>query len=750
MQRTGTTSCSSVSCLFSLNKVERPFAVIGISALCALIFSVFLDTTVRIATMAFCAVVFVILFIWKKREAFRGYLRLSAALLTVLLAFFAYELKLRMEIQPAAELAEKMAQVEGRVLGYPDEQFGKFYYTLEVERVLVEETALEIGTFRTRMSTSTALYCRPGDRIRTEVAFFAYPDSFGFSSKSSYAAKGISVACYQKSYTAQVLDGYEESITTIFAGLQRELSETVGVMLPGQEAALVQAMLLGDRDGISAEVDDSFRQSGISHLLVVSGLHMSMVSGFILGFLSLLRLPKKVKNPLAILATVGFMLLTGLSVSVLRSGIMMIIFLTADLFGREADALSSLGIAILVMCVTNPLIGGDVGYLLSVFATMGIIVLSGPLQKILLRPFRRLPRISSRLNGAASGLAAGIAASLFILPLQVYLFGSISLMGPFATLLMSLPCTAMMLMAALSLLLFSIPALQLLSQPFVYLCGLLCRLILNLADWLSQWTMFSLDTHGPYALLPLCGALCLAAVLILRKPLRLTKILAPVLMAVMILLSVLLYDVKYDGSVILAVPNQGDDSTVVVMKGKEAAILSSGGYNLSVVGGILQERDIHTVSSILIRGDESDEIGALYSLMGRYPVDCVYFPEEFYVDRQLKAALGDTPFLFYGETLEYEALEGLPVEFHSPQLMRFTVSGRTVFLETGAADGGSSDILLTNNMESRVNSPFTVMQSDDIIIPMREVSSQYLFTCRNYVTYLDFLKDGSLQIRGEE
>jgi len=730
--------------------MERPFAVIGISALCALIFSVFLDTAARIALMALCAAVFVILVWWKKREAFRGYLRMSAALLTVLLAFFAYELKLRLEVAPAAELAGITAQIEARVLDYPVEQYGKFYYILEVERILAEDEAVNIGAFHTRMSASAALYCEPGDRICTQVTFYAYSDTFGFSSKSSYEAKGIPVSCYQSSYNAQVRDGSEGSLLISFARLRQALSENVSVMLPDKEAALVRAMLLGDRSGISPETDDSFRQSGITHLLVVSGLHMSMVSGIILGFLSLLRLPRRVKNPLAILATIGFMLLSGLSVSVLRSGIMMIIFLAADLLGRETDGLNSLGIAIFVMCVSNPLIGGDIGYLLSVFATMGIIVLSAPLQRIIMKPFLRFPRLSQRMNSVASGLAAGISASVFILPFQIYLFGNISLMGPFATVLLSLPCTVMMYMAVLSLLLFSFPVLQLLAQPFIYLCGMLCRLILNLADWLSQWTVFSLNTGGTYALLPLCGALCLLAVLILRKPERMTKILAPVFAVMMIILSVVLYTVKYDGSTILAVPDQGDDSCAVIMKDKEAAILSLDGYNTSAASSILQSRNINTVSSVFIRDDKPQVTEALMDILKKYSVGCVYLPEEFYVDRQLGAALGDTRYEFYKEGMRLEAMNGFSVQLSAGGTMRFTVSGRSVVLETGAANGGSCDILLTNHAESRVNSPFTVLQSDDIIIPIREVSSGYIFTCENRVTYLDFLKDGSLDIRGEE
>ena len=730
--------------------MERPFAVVGISALCALIFSVFLDTAARIAMMALCAAVLVILILWKKKDAFRGYLRMSAALFTVLLAFFAYELKLQLAVEPAANLAGTTARITAQVTDYPAEQYGKFYYILDVQEVVTEEEVLETGGFRTRMSSSTALYCEPGDRIETEVTFYGYSDTFGFSSKSSYAAKGIPVACYQTRYGAKVLEHSGGSTLLFFAKLRKELSGNASVMLPGKEASLVRAMLLGDRGGISPEVDDSFRQSGITHLLVVSGLHMSMVSGIILGFLSLLRLPRRVKNPLAILATIVFMLLSGLSVSVLRSGIMMIIFLAADLFGREPDALNSLGIAIFAMCVVNPLIGGDIGYLLSVFATMGIIVLSAPLQKFFLRPFRRFPRFSGKINGIASGFAAGISASLFILPLQVYLFGNISLMGPFATVLLSLPCTAMMYMAVLSLLLFSVPGLQLLAEPFAYLCGMLCRLILNLADWLSQWTVFSLNTGSTYALLPLCGALCLTAVLILRRPERLTKILAPVLTAMMVILSVALYAVKYDGSVVVAVPDQGEDSCVVVTRDAEAAVLSLGGYNTSAADSILRDRNIRTVSSVFIWDDQPQETEALMNLLKRYPVGCIYLPQEYYVDRQLRAVLRDTPYVFYEEKLQYDAMKNFPVEFGSGGAMRFVVSGRTVLLETGAAEGGNCDILFTNNAESRVNSPFTVLQSDDIIIPVREVSSQYIFACENRVTYFDFLSDGSLNIRGEE
>ena len=103
-------------------------------------------------------------------------------------------------------------------------------------------------------------------------------------------------------------------------------------------------MTVGDQDHISDEVDSAFRDAGISHLLVVSGLHLSAASGIGYWLLSR-RLGRRASALAACVLTAAFMGLVGLSPSVVRAGVMVLLVLGARILGEQADALTSMGLA---------------------------------------------------------------------------------------------------------------------------------------------------------------------------------------------------------------------------------------------------------------------------------------------------------------------------------------------------------------------------------------------------------------------
>ena len=137
-------------------------------------------------------------------------------------------------------------------------------------------------------------------------------------------------------------------------------------------AGVLTAMLVGDKDLLPEEVETLYRQNGISHILAISGLHISMLC---MGFFRLLR---KVRIPLKAatfltLAFLGFyVVLSGASTSSLRAGIMCLVLLLAKLLRRSYDLLSSLSFA--AMCVTflRPQELSSAGFLLSFGAVLGV------------------------------------------------------------------------------------------------------------------------------------------------------------------------------------------------------------------------------------------------------------------------------------------------------------------------------------------------------------------------------------------
>ena len=113
----------------------------------------------------------------------------------------------------------------------------------------------------------------------------------------------------------------------------------------GEEGAFAAALLTGDTSGLGETVVDGARATGLSHILAVSGLHLSILNGFLLVLFGKLRMNKWAANIVCILFTLGFMAVAAFTPSVLRAGIMSIILFIGRLAGREPDTLNSLGIA---------------------------------------------------------------------------------------------------------------------------------------------------------------------------------------------------------------------------------------------------------------------------------------------------------------------------------------------------------------------------------------------------------------------
>ena len=139
------------------------------------------------------------------------------------------------------------------------------------------------------------------------------------------------------------------------------------------------------------------------------------------------------------------------------------VLLLADSFGRRADSLNSLGLAVLVVCLFNPFAGGDLGFALSVTATLGIVLLYQPLPTLLLG--RVKGRFAKLWRFPAESLAATAAALLGTFPVQLAVFGGFPLLLPLANFLMVAPGTALLYLAFFGSFLTLLPATAPLRHP---------------------------------------------------------------------------------------------------------------------------------------------------------------------------------------------------------------------------------------------------------------------------------------------
>ncbi len=181
--------------------------------------------------------------------------------------------------------------------------------------------------------------------------------------------------------------------------------------------ALVAGFLLGDTRGIPPPIIDAYRNSGLSHLLAVSGENVAFVMALAAPLLRRLRLGPRTAAALAIV--VVFAAMTRFEPSVLRASAMAAIALLATLGGRPASGVRVLVYAVVVLLLVDPFLLHSVGFALSCGASAGIALFSRP--------------IGSRLPGPRflrEPFAVSIAAQVGVLPVLLWVFGTFPLITP--------------------------------------------------------------------------------------------------------------------------------------------------------------------------------------------------------------------------------------------------------------------------------------------------------------------------------
>lgn len=207
-------------------------------------------------------------------------------------------------------------------------------------------------------------------------------------------------------------------------GMRAALAAPLAALVPEPESAILLGIVLGERSGIARELRDAFAATGTAHLLAISGFNMTLVAGAVaLGLRGRAR-PALVATA-TVAAVVAYSALVGPGASVLRAALMASVGAVGLAIGRRGAAGNALGAAVTAMLLIDPRALEDVGFLLSVSATAGLVLW----QRDLAERFSGLP------SPLAEGLAATLAASLPTIPIVAAVFGRVSLVSPVANLI---------------------------------------------------------------------------------------------------------------------------------------------------------------------------------------------------------------------------------------------------------------------------------------------------------------------------
>jgi len=186
-------------------------------------------------------------------------------------------------------------------------------------------------------------------------------------------------------------------------------------------AGLAEGLLLGVKQGLGEELEATFRKTGITHIVVLSGYNIMLVVAFVMYFLALI-LPLRLRLLCGGIAIILFALMVGLSATVVRASAMASLILFAKATGRTYAVMRALCITALVMLFINPyLLVFDVGFQLSFLATLGLIVVAPHLEK-------HVAFMPSHI-GLREFFTATVATQLFLMPILLYQIGEFSIVS---------------------------------------------------------------------------------------------------------------------------------------------------------------------------------------------------------------------------------------------------------------------------------------------------------------------------------
>jgi len=188
-------------------------------------------------------------------------------------------------------------------------------------------------------------------------------------------------------------------------------------VLPADQGAVLPGMVVGDTSRLPPELAEDFADAGLTHLLVVSGANLALVSGAVLAVCRFVGLGRRGAPVPAAMALLAFVVVARPEPSVLRATVMSLIGLLAFMTGRERQGVPALSAAVLLLVLLDPGLARSHGFALSVLATGGLLIVAP----------RWRERLRGRLPGpVAEGLAATAAAQLACLPVLVMITGEIA------------------------------------------------------------------------------------------------------------------------------------------------------------------------------------------------------------------------------------------------------------------------------------------------------------------------------------
>ena len=482
--------------------MKRPAAVFGFTALITVPAVFFAGQAAAYIGAGICALLCMIFGLTHRRRGFVTALTVCAA---VCASFLSYEAAYKLRYEPVKCVDGKTLTVTGTAADFPH---------TSGDYTVVRLSGCTAGGVK---AVGISLYgkqlpdIRPGDTVTVKKAVITAADK-----NSVFFLHSLSQNNFHSVFSSgeiSIRAGKRSGLVYRILTMRKTVSERLKISLSKEAAPIADALITGNRSDFTSEFSSGLRVSGSSHIFAVSGMHLSVWTAVLFSVFGSRFFSGRIVSALGIAFVLFFIVFTGQSPSVIRSGIMLLTAFSGNFLRKPSDAMNSLGLSAAIYILINPFAAGNVSFLLSLTATAAVIVTAEFTKHISFK--NMFPLIRSVISFITGTLAASVTVTLFTLPVSCFFFGSASLLSGISSLLCTLPAETAMVSGALGAVLFGTGKLS--GFPF-YICEICAKAIIKIINALSSLDIFIIPLEAkPTAVFCVSALIVISAAAVLTS-----------------------------------------------------------------------------------------------------------------------------------------------------------------------------------------------------------------------------------------
>lgn len=526
-------------------------------------------------------------------------------------------------------IAPVNAVIKGKIVSIPqikDDNKVKFFF--RVNEIEYDGITKDVDNEKVFVTLNVNEKLKPYDYYkisgRLSVPFKAgNPSQFDYSNYlRNYATYSV---FYAKSF--EKLDKNREGLECFLQSVNNYREKIISMHaknLKSPNLEILGGIVFGD-DAISPpdNIKKSFVNSGLLHILAASGMNVAFIFSFFFCFLSMLRVNYKLNISFCIFMVIIYVLMTGLGPSVIRAACMLIFVLIGKLIDRDVHSIALLAFVALLMLLYNPLYINDVGFQLSFVVTFGLLLMT----PYLIRSKNRF------VNWIIGTISVPIIAQLWVVPIQIFYFNSISLYSVLAN-IMSVPILSIIsFVGFISSLLAPITP-GIIFRSFDFALNPMISVLVNISDFWGNLPMAALHTVHPNIFQVILYYLLLMNItaLAIKTGVKQRKFLQFALAGFIIILVMTFVPIKNSNLEIIVFDVGNADSFLIKSPDNKYIMIDTAknGYN----GGKSQaeflilkymlDRGIKNIDTIIVTHFDNDHCGGAVDIIKGVKVDNLY------------------------------------------------------------------------------------------------------------------------------